>query len=277
MMAFLISLLLGLMAYEAKAWFPRIMEAFISVAVRRLPKRQRERFREEWRSHINDTPGAVMRLWHAAGFIVASGRMFPRWTTAVTQRRAYVRGVFLTRVTKRALDLAIALPAALFLIPAFVVIALMLRTDGPVMFRQLRVGQGGRLFYIYKFRTMQPARGEVPGPITPIGQFLRRTALDELPQLINVLRGEMSFVGPRPPSLVVHRPNGKPLRLRREDITIEVKRGMWEDKPGLTGLAIFGDEDYPDGERHRVGRSVARYLRALLLSVKYAFFRRDRP
>src|SRR5690606_28670967 len=72
MTAALVALLLGLAAYEAKAWFPRILDALISVAVRRLPKRERDRFREEWRAHINDTPGAVLRIWQAVGFIVAS-------------------------------------------------------------------------------------------------------------------------------------------------------------------------------------------------------------
>jgi lipopolysaccharide/colanic/teichoic acid biosynthesis glycosyltransferase len=265
MTAILISLLLGLMAFEAKAWFPRVMDAFINVAVRRLPKRQRERFREEWRAHINDTPGAVLRLWHAAGFVVASGRMFPRWRSAVAHRRTYVRGVFMTRVTRRALDLAIALPVTIGVAPTFLMIALLVCADGPVMFRQLGIGRGGRLFYVYRFRTMRLARANGADPFTPVGRYLRRTALDQLPQLINVLRGDMSLVGARPSALTVEDANGAPLKLGPKDIQIRAKRGMWEDKPGMTGLAIFGNDVPGRDERYRVGRSVRRYFRAILL------------
>lgn len=109
---------------------------------------------------------------------------------------------------KRAFDIAAAAAGLLFLAPFFLVIALCIRRDspGPVFFRQERVGRGGRPFRILKFRTMvadAPARGpaltagEDPR-ITRAGAFLRRHKLDELPQLVNVLRGDMSFVGPRP-------------------------------------------------------------------------------
>lgn len=94
------------------------------------------------------------------------------------------------------------------LTPLFTLIALLiLVTDGrPVLFRQKRVGKGGRDFWIYKFRTMRPLAHAEEGRfdagdsrrVTPFGSFLRRTKLDELPQLINVVKGDMSLVGPRP-------------------------------------------------------------------------------
>ena len=109
---------------------------------------------------------------------------------------------------KRGLDLAVALAAMAVLWPLFLVIAILIKLDsrGPVFFRQQRVGRGGALFRIHKFRTM---RTDAPtlGPqitigddnrITPAGRFLRRAKLDELPQLIDVLVGTMSLVGPRP-------------------------------------------------------------------------------
>lgn len=109
---------------------------------------------------------------------------------------------------KRAFDLACVVPALALLSPALGLIALSIRisSSGPVIFRQKRAGQHRSLFTIYKFRTMVE-NSEAIGPehtakddprITPLGRFLRRFKLDELPQLYNVLRGDMSLVGPRP-------------------------------------------------------------------------------
>ena len=109
---------------------------------------------------------------------------------------------------KRLFDIACAATALVLLVPLLLVLALWVRLDspGPVLFRQQRVGRGGRPFAILKFRTMQ-VNAEAAGlqitvgqdpRITRTGRWLRRSKLDELPQLLNVLRGEMSMVGPRP-------------------------------------------------------------------------------
>ena len=109
---------------------------------------------------------------------------------------------------KRAFDLVVSLVALILLFPVLAVIAAAVRLDspGPVFYRQLRVRRGGQLFRLFKFRTMvvnadrlAPNVSASGDPrVTRVGRFLRRSYLDELPQLLNVLRGDMSLVGPRP-------------------------------------------------------------------------------
>jgi lipopolysaccharide/colanic/teichoic acid biosynthesis glycosyltransferase len=109
---------------------------------------------------------------------------------------------------KRVLDIAVSLSALLLLVPVLVVIAALVKlsSPGPVFYRQQRVSRGGRLFQLFKFRTMvvgadrlAPNVSATGDPrVTRVGSFLRRSYLDELPQLVNVLRGDMSLVGPRP-------------------------------------------------------------------------------
>ena len=125
-------------------------------------------------------------------------------------------------LVKRVLDLVLVVITIPFWLPLNAVIALIIRITSPgepVLFTQMRTGKGGRRFHMYKFRTMVPNAEELKSEyahlnelqwpdfkitndprIIPIGRFLRKTSLDELPQLFNVLRGEMSLVGPRPTS-----------------------------------------------------------------------------
>lgn len=110
--------------------------------------------------------------------------------------------------TKRLFDLCLTIPGLVLLSPVFLAIALLIKIDdqGPVFFRQVRVGYKGKPFLIWKFRTMVINAEQLGGPltvgrdrrITRIGYWLRKLKLDELPQLFNVLKGEMSLVGPRP-------------------------------------------------------------------------------
>jgi lipopolysaccharide/colanic/teichoic acid biosynthesis glycosyltransferase len=109
-------------------------------------------------------------------------------------------------MTKRIFDVTVALLALAVLVPLFIAIAIAIKLDssGPVFFRQERVGCKGARFQIYKFRSMWPGRGGMlltvgrDSRITRVGAYLRRYKLDELPQLINVVFGDMSLVGPRP-------------------------------------------------------------------------------
>ena len=140
-------------------------------------------------------------------------------------------------MAKRTLDLLVTAPAALLValpLAPFFAIAIKLTDGGPVFYRQRRVGEGGREFDILKFRTMRVGSlalaGKVPKDdlITPVGKFLRRSHLDELPQLFNVIRGDMTVVGPRPeqPHLVEGLSQLVPYYERRALV-----------KPGLTGWA----------------------------------------
>jgi polysaccharide biosynthesis protein PslA len=139
-------------------------------------------------------------------------------------------------LTKRVVDMTGASFGLLFLLPILIAIAIAIKATsrGPVFFRQYRYGYRNRLFKIYKFRTMYQARGDASGRkqtvagdsrITPLGRILRNTSLDEIPQLINVLKGDMSLVGPRPP-----------IAYEVEKYRAWHRRRVLEAKPGMTGL-----------------------------------------
>ncbi|ADI13244.1 sugar transferase [Truepera radiovictrix] len=162
---------------------------------------------------------------------------------------------------KRALDVTFAALGLLVLGPLMAVIALVIRwrMGAPVLFRQVRPGRFERPFTLLKFRTMHDTRGAdgelLPPPqrITPLGVWLRKTSLDELPQLFNVLRGDMSFVGPRP-LLASYLPYYR----ERERLRHRVR-------PGITGLAqVSGRNRLPWDERLELD---ARYAETLSLAL----------
>ncbi|HSL84806.1 MAG TPA: sugar transferase [Thermoanaerobaculia bacterium] len=134
---------------------------------------------------------------------------------------------------KRTFDLALAVPAGLLLLPLGFLLAglVRLRLGSPLLFRHVRPGLGGEPFTLYKLRTMRDLRDEqgelLPDEerLTPFGRWLRRTSLDELPELWNVLRGDMSLVGPRP-LLLEYLPRYSAAEARRHEVL-----------PGITGLA----------------------------------------
>jgi lipopolysaccharide/colanic/teichoic acid biosynthesis glycosyltransferase len=128
---------------------------------------------------------------------------------------------------KRLFDLALVIPGLLLLSPVLLCVALAVRLRlGPgVLFRQRRPGLRGRPFTILKFRTMRDGPGADAERLTPFGRFLRSTSLDELPELLNVLRGDMSLVGPRP-LLMQYLSRYSPEQARRHEV-----------QPGITGWA----------------------------------------
>ncbi len=146
------------------------------------------------------------------------------------------------RLIKRSADIVVSLCAIIVLSPLFLILSLLVActSRGPVFFRQARVGRDGKFFYCLKFRSMktsapQSATSELRHAsfyITPVGAFMRKYSLDELPQLFNILLGQMSLIGPRPlipAELPVH-----DLRLRY---------GVYSVRPGLTGWAQINGRD----------------------------------
>jgi lipopolysaccharide/colanic/teichoic acid biosynthesis glycosyltransferase len=140
---------------------------------------------------------------------------------------------------KSLIDFMIAFFAIIILLPVFIVvyIAIKLESKGPAIFKQPRLGLNGSVFVLYKFRSMVTDQSHIKKSnklyeddprITGVGRFIRKTSLDELPQLFNILKGEMSFIGPRPP--VPHFP-----KRFEEYNSFEVVR--FSVKPGIGGLA----------------------------------------
>ena len=134
---------------------------------------------------------------------------------------------------KRAFDLIVVIVTAPLWVPLLGIVALLvrIRLGSPIFFRQSRPGLGAQIFELVKFRSMRDARDDTGQPLTdaqrltPFGRWLRSTSLDELPELWNVLRGDMSLVGPRP-LLVQYLARYSPSQARRHEV-----------RPGLTGLA----------------------------------------
>ena len=172
-------------------------------------------------------------------FEAASGRLLINSLrpSALIFSRGFRRGL-ISLVWKRLFDVVVSAVGLLVLIPLFGLIAALIRVDspGPVLFRQLRVGLHGRLFLIWKFRSMQED-AEKAGPrwaqandprISRVGWLLRQTRFDELPQLVNVLRGDMSLVGPRPE---------RPVFVQDLRSTIPYYDIRHTVRPGMTGWA----------------------------------------
>lgn len=150
---------------------------------------------------------------------------------------------------KRLIDIICSLVGIIILfIPMIIVgIAIKINSKGPILFKQKRVGKDGKLFDIYKFRSMYietpnvstEALGDPSSFITPVGKFIRKTSLDELPQLFNIIKGDMSIVGPRPALF-----NQYELIAMRDYVEVNSIR------PGLTGYAqVMGRDSISDTEK----------------------------
>lgn len=160
--------------------------------------------------------------------------------------------------TKRPFDFALALIGLILSAPLWLIIALAIYLEdrGPVFFKQARVGKRGELFTLVKFRTMRVGAEKLgvidienDPRVTRIGRILRATALDELPELINILKGEMSFVGPRPLPFIVDGPEKSryPTLAHVPGYNLRI-----QVRPGLTGLAVvYASKDISHRQRFR--------------------------
>lgn len=186
------------------------------------------------------------------------------------------------QLIKRAFDFILSLAGIIIFSPIFVIIAISIKVDtkGPVFFKQKRAGKNGKPLYIYKFRTMVTNAEELIATFSPeqkkeweenyklkddpritrVGKLLRKTSLDELPQLINILKGEMSIVGPRP---VVE----EELSWYENDVDT-----ILSVKPGLTGWwAVNGRSEVPYPQRCDLEMYYVRNA-CLLLDIKILFY-----
>lgn len=162
-------------------------------------------------------------------------------------------------VVKRAIDIIFSILGLIILIPVFFIvsIAIKLESKGPVIFKQKRIGKNGKVFNIYKFRSMIVGAEQIgtgvyskkgDTRVTKVGRIIRATSIDELPQLLNILKGEMSFIGPRP--VLTYHP------WKYEEYTEEQKKRFLV-RPGVTGWAQIH------------GRKQVEWERRLKLDVEY--------
>lgn len=205
-----------ILADDFKAWRPRLVDRLINYALAKLPECHRQRFDEEWRSHVNDVPGEIGKITTAIGY---------RWAAAeITSQHTYGRGLKFA-ATKRVQDIVIATSALLCLAPLAVIIcvAVKLASPGPILLRHRRLGLNGKLICLYRLRTMFcPVSNYTEGGqvITRLGRFLLRYYMDELPLILNVLFGDLSIVGPAAP-------------LADDQLTIADDETGYNMKPGL--------------------------------------------
>lgn len=255
LVAVFIAIVGRLMADEVKAWLVWLHECLRRMAVARLPAECRDRYDEEWASGIVEVPGEIFKLFYSLGLLRAS---------AGIRKAALKSAVELDKGFELSFDALFAFLTLIVFSPLLlaIAIAIKLESPGPVFYASERIGKKAKIFRCMKFRTMVPEtyirrdaamhvneRDDVllklSSRITPIGRFLRKYSLDELPQLFNVLKGDMRIVGPRAPlAREVRKYDLK--HLRRFDVTPGIT-GLWQVQDRMEPLSSNGmslDEFY---------------------------------
>jgi len=229
--AILLSILLALLSDELLSWGPRLATWLVRRSVKRVPPHLRERLLEEWLADINECPGKISKLFvaldtHRAAYLIRHHFRLPNiscWS-ALSVRLFDVFGSIFTLVYT-------APPIIL------VIISILIETKGrgPIFWRALRIGLDGQQFYVIRFATLSaPSNNHDKGvennnrQMTKTGKIIHALHIDELPQLFNVLKGEMSFVGPRPE---------KPEYVATATKCVDNYSERFRVRPGLTGHA----------------------------------------
>ena len=169
--------------------------------------------------------------------------------TAIDLSNVANKASALYSISKRTMDIVSSFVGLILLSPLFLLVAILIKLDskGPIIFKQIRIGKDSKPFYIYKFRSMKIDAPNLSTEefinasdfTTKVGKFIRKTSIDELPQLVNILKGDMSIVGPRPV-------------IEREVRLLEIRKECNVDSilPGITGLAqINGRDNIDDYEK----------------------------
>ena len=169
--------------------------------------------------------------------------------TAIDLSNVVNKASALYSISKRTMDIVSSFVGLILLSPLFLLVAILIKLDskGPIIFKQIRIGKNSKPFYIYKFRSMKIDAPNLSTEefinasdfTTKVGKFIRKTSIDELPQLVNILKGDMSIVGPRPV-------------IEREVRLLEIRKECNVDSilPGITGLAqINGRDNIDDYEK----------------------------
>jgi len=230
-MAILVTLLVGisskLAADEIKAWLPWITKRVTSSALSKLPSDKRERYEEEWQSDLDQIPSEFSKLIYALGLIRAAKTM-----ARMADKSKYIKFI---DIAKRALDIVSALMAITTLLPLAAVIILLvsLSSSGPIFRKRGCIGLSGSLVHLLTFRTRSAI---FPYSVTRVGRLLRKLSIDQLPLFINLLRGEVALVGPRPIDCAQAAQLAKAIPGHLDRVSV---------KPGLTGLAQI--HEFPHG------------------------------
>lgn len=201
-----------LLSDDVKEWLPWVTRHLVERAVSRLPENEREKRREEWKSDVNEWPGNLAKLYRAWGYLSAAKAIHSIAVSDATPQADCMRTT---------LDFGVAAFLLLIMSPLVCALAvcIILESPGPVLSRQKRLGARGRQFDLLKFRTMAVGKRTLFGQLTQsaenprvtrVGRFIRLVSLDRLAQLFNVLRGDMSMVGPPPRRLSVNLDTGNP-------------------------------------------------------------------
>jgi len=251
----------SLLTEEARAWLPYLSQRFIRSAARHLPDEDRDRYEEEWLAEVAAWSDRPLSALARAAHIRWNAREMRASLDDVRQGGLHI---------KRAMDVLVAWAALGAFAPMFAAIALLIKLEsrGPVFVGSPRVGRDGKTFTMLRFRTFAEHPCDRNTRLTRSGRVLRRMSFHALPQIINVLRGEMSLVGPRPLS------------------GYEERQGAVLDpqlRPGLVGPAALNarpEASYEELRRldreYARTRSFARDIKLLALCV-VAVLRRPPP